>query len=336
MSSLIYSMPRVTQIAILLSVLSPLIQGVSVGDVFDVKQGTTKGGCDGKNIDAWFADAITLGNSAAAGAAATDQDSRKYLKTFFSIGPQDDATQAGGPIGQVNDVLNQRSLPPGGTPRLFCNSDWLQEQQWDDVAFDPATRLPRTDGKKVQDVFVKDTTGKLFPFWSDDLRQYLKAETGDYCSDKDNLAATQDQTAPSTITLCIDNFSSNQAETLANIPTVTTQKVSVSTLQVHSLNLFHEMFHLVLGTAGTPDHSYNLNSIVRFGTVKAIQNPESYTFYALAYFLGQNTQLTFANSKSANKPPPANPKRSIESIHNDALEKFQMDKKGMPRGVWVA
>ncbi|KAI0975968.1 hypothetical protein F4678DRAFT_469733 [Xylaria arbuscula] len=328
-------MSRVTQVVILLGALTPAIYAVSVGDVFDIKQGTTNGGCDGKNVDAWFADAITLGSSAAAGAAATDQDSRKYLKTFFSIGPQDDATQAGGPISQVNDVLNQRSLPPGGKPRLFCDSGWLQEQKWDDVAFDPATGLPRTDGKKVQDVFVKDTTG-LVPFWSDDLRQYLKADTGDYCSDKDNLAATQDQTAPSTITLCVDNFSSTQAETLANIPTVTNQRVSVSTLQVHSLNLFHEMFHLVLGTAGTPDHSYNLNSIVRFKTAKAIQNPESYTFYALAYFLGQNTQFTFANSKSANKLPPANPKRFIESIYNDALKRFQVDKKGMPRGVWVA
>lgn len=83
-------------IAFILSVLSPITQGVSVGDVFEVKSGATKGGCDGKNIDGWFADTVTLANSASTGAAATDQDSRKYLKTFFSIGPQDDATQAGG------------------------------------------------------------------------------------------------------------------------------------------------------------------------------------------------------------------------------------------------
>ncbi|KAI1196875.1 hypothetical protein F5X97DRAFT_334303 [Nemania serpens] len=321
-------------IAFILSVLSPITQGVSVGDVFEVKSGATKGGCDGKNIDGWFADTVTLANSASTGAAATDQDSRKYLKTFFSIGPQDDATQAGGPVGQVVDVLNLKSVPPGGKPRLYCNSDWLQEQKWDDVAFDDVTGGPRTDGKKVQDVFPKDTTG-LVPFWSDDLRQYLKADSGDYCSDNGNLAATQDQTTPGTITLCIDNFPSTQGDTLANVPSVTAEKVSVSKLQVHSLTLFHEMFHLVLGTAGTPDHSYNLNSIARFGTAKAIQNPESYTFYALAYFLGQNTQFTFANSKSVNKPPPANLKRSTGGYMN-ILAKFQMYKQGLPQGVWVA
>ncbi|KAI8951676.1 hypothetical protein F4801DRAFT_578215 [Xylaria longipes] len=113
------------------------------------------------------------------------------------------------------------------------------------------------------------------------------------------------------------------------------EKVSISTLQVHSLTLFHEMFHLVLGTAGTPDHSYNLNSTVRFGTPKAIQNPESYTFYALAYFLGQNTQFTFANSKSANKPPPANPKRSTGD-YMSILPRFQMYKQDLQQGVWVA
>ncbi|KAI0514792.1 hypothetical protein F5B22DRAFT_647271 [Xylaria bambusicola] len=290
-------------IALILGILTSVTQGVSVGDVFDIKSGTTKGGCDGKNIDGWFADTVTLANSASTGAAATDQDSRKYLKTFFSIGPQDDATQAG-------------------------------EQKWDDVAFDDVTGLPRVDGKKVQDVFPKDTTG-LVPFWSDDLRQYLKADSGDYCSDSENLAATQDQTAPSTITLCIGNFLGTQGDTLANVPSVTKEKVSVSTLQVHSLTLFHEMFHLVLGTKATPDHSYNLNSIVRFGTTKAIQNPESYTFYALAYFLGQNTQFTFANSKSANRPPPANPKRSAGD-YVSMLARFQLYKQDLPQGVWVA
>ncbi|KAI0540465.1 hypothetical protein GGR58DRAFT_521991 [Xylaria digitata] len=335
MPPFILSVSQIARAAVVLVLFTPAIQGVSVGDVFEVKAGATKGGCDGKNIDGWFADILTLASSASSGAAATDQDSRKYLQTFFSIGPQGDATQAGGPIGQVNDVLNMKSLPPGGKPRLYCNSDWLQEQKWDDIAFDDATGLPRTDQKKVQDIFPKDTNG-LVPFWSDDLRQYLKADSGDYCSDKDNLAATQDQTAPSTVTLCIDNFSSTQGDTLANVPSVTKEKVSVSTLQVHSLTLFHEMFHLVLGTADTPDHSYSLNSIVRFGTAKAIQNPESYTFYALAYYLGQNTQFTFANSKSANKPSAPNPKRSSSGSDVGVMARFQIGKRSVAKGVWIA
>ncbi|KAI0906785.1 hypothetical protein F4823DRAFT_631002 [Ustulina deusta] len=248
----------------MLGVLKPGIQGVSVGDVFEVKQGTTKRGCDERNIDGWFADTFTLENPASTGVAAVDPDSRKYLETFLSFDPRGDATEAGGPIGQ---------------------------QKWDDIAFDEATGLPCTDQKKVEDIFSEDTTG-LVPSWFDDIQQYLKADSGDYCPNKDNLEATQDQTAPSTVTLCIDNFSSAQGGTLANVPSVTKEKISVSTLQVDSLTLFHEMFHLVLGTADTPDHSYSLNPIVGLGAAKAVQNPESSTFYALAYYLGQNTQFT--------------------------------------------
>lgn len=95
----------------------------------------------------------------------------------------------------------------------------------------------------------------LAPFWSDDLRQYLRADPGNYCSNKDYLAATQDQTVPSTITLCIDNFLASQGDTLADISPVSKTGVSISTLQVHSLTFFHELFHLALGTAKTPDSS---------------------------------------------------------------------------------
>ncbi|RYP77402.1 hypothetical protein DL771_001197 [Monosporascus sp. 5C6A] len=304
----------------------PVVHG-AVADVFRVKSGTNKGGCDGKNIEGWFADTKTLIDSASTGAAATDEDSRKYLKTF-SIGPNDDANQAGEPIGRVAAVINARNTPPGGKPWLFCNSDWLEEQQWTDVAYDDVTGQRRTDGKKVEDVLDRDAT--LSPFWSDDLRQYIVSTPGDYCSDKDNFAATQDQTEPSTVTLCIDNFLSNQEATLSDIPPVTAEKVSVSTLQVHSLTLFHEMFHLALGTADTPDAGYNLNSIVRYGTKKAVTNPESFTFYALAYYLGQNTQYTFANSKSAKKPAPVPKRRSYRS-ERDFLIAFQPERRELVR-----
>lgn len=84
-----------TRTVVLLGVLAPLVYA-AVNDVFEVKSGTTKGGCDGKGIDKWFSDAQTLIGSASTGAAATDEDSRKYLTTFFSIKPTDDATKAGG------------------------------------------------------------------------------------------------------------------------------------------------------------------------------------------------------------------------------------------------
>ena len=89
------SATHLAQILLVLYSLVPIAHG-AITDVFHVKGGTTKGGCDGKNIAGWFADVETLINSAETGAAATDQDSRKYLQTFFSIGPNGNADQAGG------------------------------------------------------------------------------------------------------------------------------------------------------------------------------------------------------------------------------------------------
>ncbi len=73
---------------------------IDVGDVFIVKSGTTNGGCDEKNIEQWFQDSQTLIKSASTGATSMDDDSRKYLKTFFSIGPKGDATQVGSKSSQ--------------------------------------------------------------------------------------------------------------------------------------------------------------------------------------------------------------------------------------------
>ena len=114
-----FAMPSaspVAWVALILGFLTSTTQGVSVGDVFDVKSGTTKGGCDMKNIDGWFTDTVTLANSASTGVAATDQDSRQYLKTFFNIGPQDDATQAGG-IRKLTDQSHVNLLN-------FARPDW--------------------------------------------------------------------------------------------------------------------------------------------------------------------------------------------------------------------
>ncbi|RYP57837.1 hypothetical protein DL769_009245 [Monosporascus sp. CRB-8-3] len=327
------SVPPLARFIVVASCLVPAVHG-AVADVFQVKGGNTRGGCDGKNIDGWFTDVKTLIDSASAGVAATDEDSRKYLKTFFSIGPNDDATQAGDPIRRVASVVDAKNPPPGGKPWLFCNSDWLEEQQWTDVAYDPATGQRRTDGKRVRDILQMETN--LSPFWSDDLREYLLADPGDYCSGSGNLGATQDQTRPSTVTLCIDNFPSNQGVTLSDIPAITAEKVSVSTLQVHSLTLFHEMFHLALGTAATPDAGYNLNSVVRYATKKAVTNPESFTFYALAYYLGQNTQYTFANSKSANKPALTPKRRSPYRSERDFLIAFQPERRELTHIFWAA
>ncbi len=64
----------------------------------------------------------------------------------------------------------------------------------------------------------------------------------------------------------------------------------------------------------------SLNPIVGLGAAKAVQNPESSTFYALAYYLGQNT---VCNSKSAKRLPVTNPKQSTRNPDVRVLAIFQ-------------
>ena len=140
------------------------------------------------------------------------------------------------------------------------------------------------------------------------------SEPGDVC-EKDPLleAFTIDSTQPKVITLCVKNFDSSERNTLKDIEPIRAHSVSVSKLRVHSLTLLHELFHLIFGQADTPDLSCRssknvaghdgqytnkawlldkLNSIVRFKTPQAVQNPESFTLYAFSYYLGLKT-ITF-------------------------------------------
>ncbi|CAJ2511863.1 Uu.00g074880.m01.CDS01 [Anthostomella pinea] len=326
------SVARLACLALLLGVLTPPVRG-NIHSVFNIKSGTTDGGCDGTNIDAWFSDAQTLAASAAAGAAATDPDSRKYIETFFSIGPNDDPKQAGDPIRLVQQVLGG-TTPPGGKPWLFCSSDWLKQKKWTDVAINARTGNPYANRRTIQQVLVKPK-GEV-PFWSEDLVEYVTGQPGDWCSKPGNSAATQDQTLPSTITLCVNNLPGHEGATLATIPLDPGDGVSISTLQVQSLNLFHEMFHLALGTQATNPETYDLLDITSHPTPVAVKNPESFTIYALAYHLGQITQYTFANTDSVRKPPPAVPKRAESVLDKDFLARFQADKERLPSNVWLA
>ncbi|KAH7121438.1 hypothetical protein EDB81DRAFT_891015 [Dactylonectria macrodidyma] len=277
----------------------------AINDVFNVQPGTTEGGCDDHkdSLDKWFADSQTLINAAAVGVAATDADSLSYLNGFFSIKPAGSKKEVTRRVTRVQEVLDNTKAPPGGKPWLFCDSDWVIEQAWDAVALDVATGKPFPANDKIEDIYGPTDKQKreLSPFWNAKIG-YVFSPPGDYCSNPDNMGATQDGTKPSTVTLCIKNFKASQGVTLADIPAVTAAGTSIHDLQTHSLTLFHEMFHLALGLATTPDHSYKLSDILKFGIRDGTQNPESFAMYALAYHLGQTyTGFTFADGSSVSK-----------------------------------
>ncbi|KAF7551872.1 hypothetical protein G7Z17_g4719 [Cylindrodendrum hubeiense] len=277
---------RLTRLAFVTGLLSQLVLGVTINDVFIVKEGTENGGCDAfaDAITQAFEDSIKLADIAAAGIATTDDKTREYLDTFFNIKPGEDTSTAAGYVSQVKAILDNSRTLPSGKPWLFCDSTWVEEQAWDSVVKN-ADGTPQEDGQTVEEKYPETEEHKteFRPFWSSDLSQYISLEPGDYCSTRGNQGATQDLIAPNTVTLCMNNFPPTQASGLAQIAPVAATGVSIKDRQANSLTLFHEMFHLSSGSAITPDHSYKLVDITNFDTDTAVQNPESYSFYALAF-----------------------------------------------------
>lgn len=167
----------------------------------------------------------------------------------------------------------------------------------------------------------------LVPYWSTDLSQYVfdgnyRGKT--YCTaSKDNLGATQDQTLPSTVTLCPSSFTNEKAqESLgAAVPKV---GLPMAEILPRSATFYHELFHLLVGNAGTPDitckssipwplpaylplliphadswdtqesmlkepdNKENVYKITNAGLIR--RNPESYVFFSAAYWYFQQTQ----------------------------------------------
>lgn len=101
------------------------------------------------------------------------------------------------------------------------------------------------------------TRKKLVPYWSDDfLEHFMDGSYGGktLCTaSKKSLGATQDRTVAATITLCPVSLNGNSPGALG---AVTPSKfLSIQKVQPKSATLYHEVFHLALGTRATPDVS---------------------------------------------------------------------------------
>ncbi len=175
----------------------------------------------------------------------------------------------------------------GHKPFLFCSSDWLQINQLTDFAKDSSGQevlgfnargdlqpLAIQDIPRYQDfLFNQDAQGNIelgtdgkpiptgnFPYWSDDLKEYIFAPDyqgnppSSYCGVKGSLGGTQTGIFPNTITLCPLSFTNTiSAATLGSRrPGVGT---NIQKLLPRSVTLLHETFHLVLGTQNSIDAS---------------------------------------------------------------------------------
>ncbi|KAJ4250239.1 hypothetical protein NW762_012054 [Fusarium torreyae] len=284
---------------------------LGVTDVFNVKTGTDKGGCDAYDVDQWYQDALYLAKGVekalmAAQNADQDDEIRRYLYTYFRIGPTDNS-----------------------------NFVKMKKKKWTDEALIENTGVPDPDGMKIKQRYpdefkecvtdrakarkdqpksVQATLPKNFvPFWMEDLKQYRYAETGNYCSKgrgakNKNYAGTDDNMQPNVITFCPQNWKDGSYKKLDDLPEVTKEGVSIGKLKVEGLTLLHEMFHFSLLNEYTPDTAYTVGQIAGNEKLdtgdfitqeKALKNPESWAVFALAWDLGlKNPDYTFSNTMS--------------------------------------
>lgn len=177
-------------------------------------------------------------------------------------------------MNEVKNFLDGNS--DKATPYLFCDDKWLQKLERTDAAWDTEKQESVFDDGPdgtlapvaIEDVknyrselWEQDKKGvwiknAKIPYWSDDLGEYVFDENyggKTYCTESNqNLGVAQDQTVPSTITLCPSAFTNSQAT--ANLgskaPAV---RMSIDNVLPQSGTFYHELFHLVLGSQDTPD-----------------------------------------------------------------------------------
>lgn len=122
---------------------------------------------------------------------------------------------------------------------------------------------------------------------------------------KGNQGATQDQTSPATLTLCPSSFTTARGLRKADMGTpVTAADVAKSNTAAAkkskrltdilptAATMFHELFHLVLGTAPTGPangpEEYGWKEIVGLSASDSVRNPETFTLAAVAYDITTN------------------------------------------------
>ncbi|CAD6441252.1 3441ec81-c2e3-4cf5-89b8-bd02fda31f63 [Sclerotinia trifoliorum] len=288
----------------------------SINDVFTVKKGIDKGGCDNYsgNLTVWFSeiqDLLQAGIQAFDDAFDVEINDAVALATldgYFGLRPSSSDNERAG----VKKYLQQTSDFWAGThqliadgitskPWLFCNSDWEQPVKRTDFTYRVVAESEAA-GSEIVETFKSDNgdnqavilTGvaiqdvykdmlfdegdpprpnELIPYWSRDLEEYtFQPVYGDdplkstFCGldtsdDVDqNLAGTDDETIPASVTLCPLSFTAEQGKRTLKF---TEPEIGnpVTKYIPRSATLLHESIHLVFGKIDTPDASYDLDEV---------------------------------------------------------------------------
>ncbi|RSL62920.1 hypothetical protein CEP54_005458 [Fusarium duplospermum] len=241
-------------------------------------------------------------------------------------------------LQKVRDAIDDESEGEDSDdkPWIFCDSTFQTEMKWTATALVEGTGEEDPEGRQIRNVFEgyyqvnylevrkkrekasKAERAKMplpfVPFWCEDLKAYRYDEPGDYCSkgrgsQKTNMGATDDNLQPNTLTFCPQNWGdAARYPNMFQFPDVTEEGVSMEEYTTEAMTFLHEMFHFALEVENTPDTAYLLGEIV--GSValadgapitqeQAIKNPESWTLFALACYLGERfPDYTWASTKS--------------------------------------
>ncbi|RYP29130.1 hypothetical protein DL767_006900 [Monosporascus sp. MG133] len=290
-------------------------------ELFEVDFSTNaRGGCQyvGETaMDSYVADSLTLALSGVQlmndYANGGNPEAERLVHALFKGSRRTDRTRVRESFEAVRDFLQGSRTLPDGKPFLFCNSNWLQRWTMNDPVRDPRGNPipnPNTGGpvliRDVPDLAQqqRDATRALrmqaFPYWSLKHNQYLFDQgypnpAVGYCSDPQNQGVTQDIILPPSITLCEIVFDVRRG--IRGVQPNPLRKQDVDAGRVNSAQqigdvlptattLFHELFHLVLGSWDTKPPSgeqYRFSDAIRLTVATSAQNPESFAFAAVAY-----------------------------------------------------
>ncbi|RYP69855.1 hypothetical protein DL771_005866 [Monosporascus sp. 5C6A] len=276
-------------------------------ELFEVDFSTNaRGGCQYVGeaaMDSYVADSLTL---ALSGVQLMDDyanggnpEAERLVHALFKGSRRTDRTKVRQSFEAVRDFLRgSRTIPdvrdPKGNPIPNPNTGG------------PVLIRDVPDLAQQQRDATRALGQQAFPYWSLKHNQYLFDQEYDvnpalgYCSDPGNQGVTQDIIQPSSITICPIVFTVRRGIRSVQPNPIRKQDVDagrvdpaqkIGDVLPTATTLFHELFHLVLGTSDTKPPGgelYDFSGAIRLNVGTSAQNPESFAFAAVAYDYTRN------------------------------------------------
>ncbi|KAF9871761.1 hypothetical protein CkaCkLH20_10695 [Colletotrichum karsti] len=215
-------------------------------------------------------------------------------------------------------LARNENVPNGGKPYLFCSDTWLDKNTLKSEARDSeGNSFPKGDLSGLpalienvpayMDKRNQNPRTLRTPYWSFIHNQYLfdayYSSKGGFCSKDENIAVTSDLLLPATVTLCPKLFRQPVSGLGVQITPLTSSVIPLrprdipnnaqrlSDILPSSTTLYHELFHLIHGSANTypaGGEKYTIIDLGKLSADDALANPETYAAVSIAYWYTLN------------------------------------------------